>query len=155
MDFKDKIISEVADTASRKITRRIIATLQQMKDGMQSGEDSGLANLWDEVCVQVQGEESIFWDMYKDLIKRIIIDEVRREPTFVQQALWLQTEAGFDWIWEIENGDESSTPFYSDEEIDQEIADYILGDIIEKAEEWSNPRIRDYLDREYEGYFNW
>ncbi len=28
---------------------------------MQSGQDTPLKNVWDEICVQVQGEESFFF----------------------------------------------------------------------------------------------
>jgi hypothetical protein len=154
MDFKDHIISEVADTASRKLTRRVIVMLQRMQDGMQSGEDAGLANVWDEVCVHVQGEAPICWDAYEETIKQIIAHEAGQLPGFVKQALWLQTDAGFDWCWESANGEESSPPLCSDEEMDEAIADYILrAYIVEKAEEWSNARIREYLDRQYQGHF--
>lgn len=60
MDFTDKIIRELASTASEKICLRVIARFQRMKDALLSGDNSGLISAWDEVCVQVQGEESFY-----------------------------------------------------------------------------------------------
>ena len=147
MDFKDPFTSEVAATASHKIARQVIATLQRMKDGMQSGDNAGVANLWDEMCVHVQGEASVVWERYEALIMQRITDEVRTHPAWVKQALWLQTDAGFAWCWDIDHGEESRPPFGSDEERDEAIADYILREyIVEKTEAWSNPSIRHYFD---------
>jgi len=47
-----------------------------MSDGMQSGDDTPLKNIWDEVCVQVQGEESAMWDTYSETIQSLILGEV-------------------------------------------------------------------------------
>jgi hypothetical protein len=147
MDFKDQFTSEVADTAAHKIARRVIATLQRRKDERPSRDDAGLANLWDEVCMHVQGEASVVWERYEALIKQRITEEVRTHPAWVKQALWLQTDAGFAWFWDIEDGEESRPPRCTEEAMDAEIADYILrAYIVEQAETWSNPRIRDYLD---------
>jgi hypothetical protein len=144
MNFKDKIISEMADAAAQKISRRVIVTLQRMKEPLLSGDDTELANVWDEVCAQVQGEESIYWDAYENTITQIIANEARELPEFVKQALWLQTDPGFDWAWDAENEEEPGVPPFSDEEI----IDYILREyVLKKAEEWSNPRIRLHLER--------
>jgi len=107
MDCKDPFISEVADTAAQKIARQIMTTLQRMKDGMQSGDNAGGANLWDEMCVHVHGEASVVWERYEALIKQRITDEVRTHLAWVKQALWLQTDAGFAWCWDIDHGEES------------------------------------------------
>jgi DNA-binding SARP family transcriptional activator len=57
------IVRAVADQATRRILRKTIATLQQMTD-RTSGDDSGLKTTWDEICAQVQYEQSIDWDAF-------------------------------------------------------------------------------------------
>jgi hypothetical protein len=51
------IVREVAEKAARRITRKVIATLQQMTDRL-SGDDSELKTTWDEICAQLQYEKS-------------------------------------------------------------------------------------------------
>ncbi|MBI2320562.1 MAG: hypothetical protein HYU88_00290 [Chloroflexi bacterium] len=64
MASQSDLIAQLAERASKRIARRTVVALQRMKDGLQSGEDSGLRNLWDEICVQMQGQQSVFWDLY-------------------------------------------------------------------------------------------
>jgi hypothetical protein len=63
------IVSAVAEEASQRITRKVIAALQGMKDTLLSGDDSELETPWDEICVQVQDEESFFWDTYDEIVR--------------------------------------------------------------------------------------
>ena len=56
------------------LTHAIIKDLISLnkKDFLQSGEDSGLRNVWEEICVQVQGEFSYFWGIHDKLIQDTI-----------------------------------------------------------------------------------
>ena len=56
MNPRDKIISRLADLECKRVSRKVIRNLQRLTEGMQSGDDSVLANVWDEVCVQVRGK---------------------------------------------------------------------------------------------------
>ncbi|MEM5788924.1 MAG: hypothetical protein AAGU11_16550 [Syntrophobacteraceae bacterium] len=76
-----------------------------MKDGMQSGVDTPLRNVWDEICVQVQSEFSTMWDFYLDTIEGIIAGHVEREIIPTKQAIWIQTEEGEAWAWEADPAD--------------------------------------------------
>jgi hypothetical protein len=60
---KTGIVRAVAQKAAQRIAHKVIAELQLMTDKL-SGDDSELETTWDEICVQVQGEESIFWECY-------------------------------------------------------------------------------------------
>jgi hypothetical protein len=63
MRAKDVVISAVADLAARRIAGQTVASLKKMKAGL-SGDDTPLKSAWDEICVQVQGEESFYWNTY-------------------------------------------------------------------------------------------
>jgi hypothetical protein len=72
MHYKDKIISAYAERACTDISKKVIKDLRKMTEGIQSGDDSPLKNIWDEVCVQMQGEQSLMWEAYEDIINRLI-----------------------------------------------------------------------------------
>jgi len=56
---------------------------------MQSGDDSLLRNVWDEVCVQVQGQESALWeDAYVPTIRAVITQRLEKERIATKQAIW-------------------------------------------------------------------
>jgi len=154
MDCKDPFISEVADTAAQKIARQVMTTLQRRKDASPSRDDAGSAHRWDEGCMPMHGEASMVWERDAERIKQRITEEVRTHPAWVQQALWLQTDAGFAWCWDRDHGEASRPPRCADEAMDAEIADYILREyIVEQADAWSNLSIRAYLARQYQGHF--
>ena len=54
-----RIVRRLAEQVCQRITRRVIRSLRELVDGLQSGDDSGLTNAWEEICVQVQGEQSV------------------------------------------------------------------------------------------------
>ncbi|MGO9545552.1 MAG: hypothetical protein ACLPPF_12265 [Rhodomicrobium sp.] len=76
--------------------------------------------MWDEVCVQVQGQESVMWDVYLDTISGIIAGYLSGLDDAVKQAIWLQTNNGMDWEPSEEEKDTPSS--------EEDIADYILTD---------------------------
>jgi len=79
MHPKDQIISQVASAALEKVSRRLITALQKMKGPyLQSGIDSGLTNVWDEVCIQVRTQYSVYWDAYEATIYPMIEGEMQK-----------------------------------------------------------------------------
>lgn len=110
---------------------------------MQSGDDSGLRNVWDEVCVQVQGQESVMWDVYLDTISGIIAGYLSGLDDAVKQAIWLQTNNGMDWEPSEEEKDTPSS--------EEDIADYILTDyLLSSAANRTNDRIEKYNEESVE-----
>jgi hypothetical protein len=107
-----------------------------------SGDDSELGSVWDEICVQLQFEQSAFWDAYEDTITRLVTGEVAKLNAFEQEAVWLQTEEGWDWSGEDES-DRDSTPVSYPSVVDYLVKEYVYAD----AGRWTNPRIRQYIDR--------
>ena len=144
MDYRDRIISDIARDDCKQICRKVIFALQRMTEGLGSGEDSPLKNIWDEVCVQVKFQESIDWGLYLDTVRTIVSFEVGRFDARRKQAIWLQTRSGIDWY--IENDDQEQTPGYCDEDI----TEYILNDfVLTGALNWRNKRIEKYLESFY------
>lgn len=109
---------------------------------MQSSEDSGLENVWDEICVQLQHQESVLWDVYDTTVRSMVELEVDRLKPFEKEAIWLQTKQGSDWSIDQEE-EPDSIPVINSDIIDHVLCHFLYRD----ADNWSNKRIRVYLDR--------
>ncbi len=57
------------------ILDKVVSYLQGMEANL-SGDDSPLANVWDEIKDQMQNEESYCWDAYEQTIKSLIDGEI-------------------------------------------------------------------------------
>ena len=135
------IVEEMAARLAKRITRRVVADLQTVRVTL-SGDDSGLENAWEEICVQIQCQDSFFWDAYDDTVRSFVVGRVGLLARDEKDALWLQTEAGFDW--RFDHGDNrESVPLVEDEIVDHLVRKYVYP----AAEAWANHRIRRFLDR--------
>ena len=133
------IVAAVAEHAAQRITRRTIRDLQRMPSDL-SGEGSGLANVWNEICAQVQHERSFAWNAYDQTARAVVDSLVEELLPHEQAALWLQTDEGIDWDSD-DPAERATNPVATDD-----IAAYLLRDYIyPAAEDWSNTRIRAYL----------
>ncbi len=134
------IVMRLAKEVCQRIARKVVRELQQLTNGLQSGDDSGLKNAWDEICVQIQGEESYTWDAYDLTVKQMLCAEVSRLALHEQNSIWLQTKEGEDWICEEEDSRESNPAVLDD------IVEYLSSEYVyDMASDWTNPRIRKYL----------
>lgn len=92
--------------------------------------------------MQVQFQESVYWDVYLDTIKTIISPAVEDLDVSSKEAIWLQTSRGMDWEADAEDENNyQQAPGYCLEDI----TEYILNDfILERAVNWTNQRIERY-----------
>lgn len=135
------IVTAVGEQAILRIERKVIASFQRVNSGM-AGDDSELKTIWDEICAQVQLEESVCWDTYDETVRTLVADLVADLPQHEKEAAWLQTEEGNDWEWEDESQRETHPVLESD------IVEHIVTHhIYTRAGEWTNARLRAYLDR--------
>lgn len=135
------IVEAVAELAVQRVTRRAVCDLQRMPPDL-SGEGSGLGIVWNEICVQVQDEQSFAWEAYNQPTRAVVDAMVEEQPPHEQAALWLQTNAGIDWDSD-EAAERATNPVTT-----EDIAAYLLRDYIyDAAEGWANARIRAYVDR--------
>ena len=135
------IVTAVGKQAIRRIERKVIASFQRVVSGM-AGDDSELKTIWDEICAQVQHEESVFWNTYDEMVRTSVAVLVADLPQHEKEAAWLQTEEGNDWEWEDESERETHPVLESD------IVEHIVTHhIYARAGEWTNARLRAYLDR--------
>lgn len=135
------IVSAVAQEASRLITRKVIRELQNMKHTL-SGDDSELKTTWDEICAQIQYEQSFFWDSYDEIVRSHLKGYVNELPSLTQDAIWLQTDAGSDW-WCEDPDDRDTFPVCDDDSVDYLAREYVYAE----AGRWSNTRIRTFIEQ--------
>src|SRR5688572_27561288 len=96
------IVRELAESVCRRVARRAIRALQGMSGQLLSGDGSCLRNTWDEICVQVQYEYSVYWDAYEQTLETTVAGFVDELPAFERDAVWLQTRPGEDWDCDAE-----------------------------------------------------
>ncbi len=141
VNYQDRLIQEIAKRERDRLVQKSIYSLRRMKEGLQSGEDSGLRTLWNEICVQTQAEYSVFWEAYLDTMRQIVASLLEDVDATKRSALWLQTEPGIEWS--INPEDQSAIGEMPISDFD--IAEYVLDHILEKAENWTNKRVEKYL----------
>ena len=110
---------------------------------MQSGQDSVLKNVWDEICVQLQGEESYHWSAYVEVIESFLVPYISQLNSNERNAAWAATSEGWDWFYDQSDTEES--PPVAEVDIVSHVSELVLG----KGNNWNNIRIRKYLDSSY------
>jgi hypothetical protein len=99
--FEWKIITELAQDSSTKISSLVISKLRTIKN-LLSGEDSGFKNTWEEICNQQNKGQSIYWGQYLATIQDLTKAEIELLKPFEQEAIWLTTHEGEEWFDEEE-----------------------------------------------------
>lgn len=149
------LIGEFADAAASIVCDKAIESLIAL-DITLSGDDSTLENAWEEICVQVQGEESFFWETYEAVMGDAVLGELENLSNPDLAALWLQTDEGLEWhgekAWEEEHSprnkraslDYESIPFALDEIVQHIVSSYLRP----AAENFTNPNIECFLEED-------
>jgi hypothetical protein len=135
----DEIVRRVAKVACERICWRLIRAYRRMHHKL-SGDDSGLTNVWEEICVQEQQERSFAWeDAYEASLLGFLEGEVDALDEATRWAIWHQTDAGIDWSVDNNNPPEE----WSNEELGR----FILEEyVLPAAGAYSNARIRRYIE---------
>jgi hypothetical protein len=148
MRFEQKVTQAWALELKASCTRAVIADLQAMDRDLLSGEmlsgDSGLANVWEEICAQVQSEQSIDWPTYEVVIDSLVhaeVESLRREQ---QLAIWAQTDDGWAWVYDHFTDDEGddAAPL----EVDA-IVQLIIDEVIAAASNYESKTLYQFLWR--------
>ena len=142
LPYEIAIVRALANRVGTKIARKTISYCQSRRDCLHSGDDSGLRDLWDEMCVQVQYEESIFWDAFQDTLHDIVLTYVESLEDFEKAAIWLCSDAGIDWRYSDEDAREPN-PFTGGDVAVCILTDYVYPE----AGRWDNSRIRSFIDQ--------
>lgn len=144
MRIEQHIVATWASQLTDKITSDAINALQQMdSDEMLSG-DSGLKNVWEEICVQVQGEQSFFWETYIETMESLLAGNVELLDQGSHLALWAITDEGWNFLYDHHADDEGSVDVPINEE---EIVVMLMDKLLSKAADYESPSITRFLYR--------
>lgn len=140
MDFLG-ITSKFGEDVGRLCAKRVVKTLRTMSDPLLSGDGSGLENMWEEVCVQVQLQHSVYWNLYEDMMEGMVAHEVSLLKRHQLEAAWLCTDDGSEWHYTDEEDREEAV-------VDEDaVVQWVYHDhLMSMANGYTNERIQVYLD---------
>jgi len=110
-----------------------------------SDEDSPLQNIWDEICAQQQGEHSLYWSAYQDLIDSFLVDKIAHLDRASLLALWFQTDDGSNWLSDHHADTDSLEQAVVD---DNDVLIYLRALLLRKATDENNERVNKHLHPE-------
>lgn len=146
------IISAWAGKLGTEITNKVISELSDM-DADLSGDNSGLLNVWEEICAQVQREESYAWPAYVETIRTLLQVAIEELDRASQMALWAVTDEGWDYIYDY--GDEPDSAVSAPLCTDDTVA-HLMGQILSAAADYESPSLYQYIwgadDPSYDDY---
>ena len=89
------------------LSQRVIADIKALPEGCRlSGDDSVLANVWEEFKYQVQREQSVLFEVYEETIRGLCAAALNGLNAQQKGLLWLWSDGWLDW-WckcDTENG---------------------------------------------------
>lgn len=141
----------VAKNAATVVADAARAELIRSKHTL-SGDDSVLKNTWEEICVQVQGEKSFFWEAYESAMRDAVLGVMCFLDRSVLETLWLYTDEGWDLRYELQADEKegiTNQAGYEPPDIpvdDEAIARNIIANhLMPLADDYSNSRIAEFL----------
>lgn len=134
------LVHQLAEEIVARAAARTVRFLTRLPGGL-SGDDSGLHSVWEEYCVQIQGEESLYWDVYEYTVRECISGSMMHLSHLQKVAVWLQSDAADEWLGE--HGDEGELPAIAE----REVVDVVYREVWRLADESRNRRVVRYLER--------
>lgn len=144
MRIEQHVVNAWAGKLASRITKKTTTDLKKMNSKeMLSGDGSGLRNVWEEVCVQVQGEQSFYWDTYEETIDGLLARYVELLDQEERLALWLVTDEGWDYIYDhyADDGGVVDVPVLEDD-----IVRKLKDEIWSTAGCYTNSRIDNFIN---------
>ena len=100
MRFEATALHYWAEKIRNKLVDQAIHELINETQFNLSGDDSCLKNAWEEICAQVQIEESVLWSSYTDHIESIFLTMLAAMPRVEVETLWAISDSGWDWLYD-------------------------------------------------------
>ncbi len=146
MNCYERAAARYIDDVCEELAGKVIWRLQRLHSTM-SGDDSGLTNVWDELCVQVQGEHSFFYDLYLDMAEQITRAALQDVNPHLLALIWLESNEGRDWQLAYDE-DDPDAPGPAEEWVEADVVRYVLDEyVLRLAGEYTNKKIENYIYR--------
>jgi len=131
MEPEYELLYQLNKYYKKLLVENVVSTLLETgKQGLDlQGQESSLKNVWEEICVQVQGRYSGNWEVYEILIRSAARSEVKSLPKEIRDVL--EYIEGFD--------DEEFTDHA------EAVAEALKIEILSEAADYSNDGIKTCL----------
>lgn len=149
MRIEQHLVAAWASQLSDKLIKDVIQSLEAMDSQEMLSGDSGLKNVWEEICVQVQDEQSFFWETYVETIESLLAGYLEMLDTNARIALWTLTEGGRDYIDDHSTDDEAGLNIPVDAD---EIVAMLRDGLLSAAANHESRSISRFLQRHEEGF---
>jgi hypothetical protein len=123
----EKLINKASDFYFEKLIGIMVYHLKRAPQSYRQDPDGGLANLWEEICVQIQTDHWSGWELLEDYIESECEKLFEKQSTLVQQIM--------------------SSEFFDDDDIyicAEDVLEKIRRDLFQKAMNFDNNRIEEY-----------
>jgi hypothetical protein len=112
-------IESLVEEAYSAHAQAVIAGMKSIgREGMQSGEDSPYQDLWEEFAAQIQGQQSVFFSMYESTVGQFCYAQIDKMSPAEFKLLWLFTEPGEEWTWDIDYDKQHGVESDPDEDVE-------------------------------------
>lgn len=149
MRIEQHLAAAWASQLSETSIKDAIQSLEEMDSQEMLSGDSGLKNVWEEVCVQVQDEQSFFWETYVETMEGLLAGFVELLDANARLALWTRTESGRDYIDDHQADDEAALDIPVDA---VEIVAMLMDGLLSAAANHESPSISRFLQRHEDGF---
>ncbi len=149
MRIEQHLAATWASQLSETLIKDAIQSLEEMDSQEMLSGDSGLKNVWEEVCVQVQDEQSFFWETYVETMEGLLAGFVELLDASAQLALWTLTESGRDYIDDHQADDEAALDIPVDA---VEIVAMLMDSLLSAAANHESASISRFLQRHEDGF---
>lgn len=155
MSLEQKIALNIAIKLSDNLCKKIASKTIRWMQGFDTQliEINCLKNLWDDVCYQIQREQSFYWSHYDDMVFSNVLSLLEGLEDYEVNAIWLQSDEVYYQLSELESEGVEIDNQYQTMNIScylHDITRYVIGEYVYKqAEDWQNNRLRHAL-----GYFS-
>lgn len=127
------IVGQLAAQVVQRLIAKVIRDFQQsgflsLREDMHAMLDNG----WDELCVVVRHDGIACGDRYEGAIRIATRRFVEKLELFELEAVWLQSEEGFDW--DCEPGAREPNSVHA-EDVVRYVANYVVGQGMEMVEQ--------------------
>jgi len=85
-NYCENIVCDLAEFLKEKIAKKVVRDLKILPYTL-SGDDSGLKNVWEEICFQIQHEYSFFWDAYDETVVKFVENQIYSLSDYERAAL--------------------------------------------------------------------
>lgn len=136
----ERFAENTADQTANRLVDAVIVKLQQWRDkNMLLSGDSGLQNVWEEICVQVQAEYSIFWEsVHLPMLNNLLEEAFEELPTVLKEIL--------SYVKAFEEVQQDGTIAINTPDVVEELRNLLLA----KADDFTNSRIEHYLQHDWD-----